>query len=123
MDETQNSSMRRNDSSLYTGLGFIIVGVIFLLRNLDIITFGRNWWALFFLIPISYLLRDVLRYRRDDNRKFPSKARGSLIGLISVSTVMLIFLFGMNWGMIWPVFIVIGGLSLILASMGRKHRS
>ena len=105
---------RRSEYPLIVGLGFILLGLLFLLRNFDIITFGRHWWALFFLIPITFLLSEVLHQRKRSQGKFPPEARGSLIGLVTLLTLMVIFLFGLNWGVVWPVFIIIGGLSVLL---------
>ena len=109
---------RRSDSSLFVGLALLIIGTIFLLRNFDLIDLGQRWWACFFLIPISYLLTDIMRRHRDDEGSFPYNAVGSLLGVATLVAVMFIFLFGLGWGTIWPVFIIIGGLSLLLRNVG-----
>ena len=111
-----SDSVRRNDRIPFVGLGLLIVGIIFLLRNFKIIHIGRRWWTFFFLIPISYLVIDILRRRQTDQGTFPTQARGSWIALVTLVVVMVIFLLGMDWGIIWPVFIVIGGLSLMLSA-------
>jgi len=104
----------RQDGSLIIGLIIILIGLIFLLRNFDILDLGHRWWALFFLIPVSYLFAEVWRSWRTSGGKFPQQARGSLIGLVTLLVLMFIFLLGLNWGLVWPVFIIIGGLSLLL---------
>jgi hypothetical protein len=96
---------KRRGYSPFVGLAFTIVGLIFLLHNLDVIRISHRWWALFFLIPISYLLSDLMRGRQ---------YRRSLIGLITLVFMMVILLLGLNWGVVWPVFIIIGGLSVLL---------
>src|SRR5512140_788630 len=112
---TDQSSERHNESAFPIGIACIVIGAIFLLRNFDIISFGHNWWALFFLIPISFLARDILNRRKASGGARAVEARGSWIGLIMLTTVMVIFLFSLHWGVIWPIFIVLGGLSLLLA--------
>ena len=109
---------RRTDSSFFVGLALLIIGIIFLLRNFELIDLGRRWWALFFLIPISYLLTDIMRRHRADEGRFPYDVIGSLIGVATLVAVMLIFLLNLGWGTIWPVFIIIGGLSLLLRNVG-----
>ncbi len=108
----QPAEEKRRNTSLLPGFAIILLGLIFLLSNLDIISIGHTWWALFFLIPISFLLTDMLQ-RNNGRYRW-----GSLIGLITCTTLMVIFLFDMDWGIIWPIFIVIGGLSVLLAG---KH--
>src|ERR1700741_307254 len=96
-----------NRKSFPFGLIFIVLGVIFLLRNFDIIDIGHRWWTLFFLLPITYLMTDILQRRKSNQGKIPPEARGSMIGLITLVTVMTIFVLELNWGMVWPVFIII----------------
>jgi hypothetical protein len=104
----------RNRYISIVGLTVTTLGLIFLLRNLDVIRIGHRWWALFFLIPISYLLTNVMHPRRDAGGSFMADMRSSLIGLVTLSAVMLIFLLGLHWGAVWPILIIIGGLSLLL---------
>ncbi len=109
------ATSHRAQYSLAAGGIFIILGVLFLLRNLDVIRLGHRWWALFFLIPIFYLFTDILRYRQRSGGGMPREARGPIIGLIVLLFVMSVFLIGMSWALIWPVFIIIGGLAVLLA--------
>ena len=112
MDEPTQS--KNQDHSIIIGIVIIIIGAIFLLGNFNVIEIGDRWWALFFLIPISFMVSDIWRRRQINQGKIPAAARGSFIGLIILSVVMFAFLLDLDWGVIWPVFIIIGGLSLIL---------
>jgi hypothetical protein len=106
-DDKQNYPM-------IAAVALIVIGVVFLLRNFDVVDFGSNWWALFMLIPIAYSLSTVWRHRRENAGKFPPAARGALVGAAAMTVVMVIFLFGLNWGMMWPVFLIIGGVAMML---------
>ncbi len=110
MDTAQRTS---RDSGIGPGIGVIIVGILFLMNNFDIIDLGGRWWALFFIIPIAFLATDVLRYRTETG--LSSRARGPLIGLLWLVSLMIIFLFGINWGVIWPVTIILAGLMVLLS--------
>lgn len=99
-------SGKKDNYSPFIGLAFIVVGLILLLRNLDVIRIGHRWWALFFLIPIAYLLSDVMHGRQN---------RRSLVGIVILVSMMVIFLLGVSWAVVWPVAIIVGGLSLLLA--------
>jgi hypothetical protein len=98
---------------MIAAIALIVIGVVFLLRNFDVVDFGSNWWALFILIPIAYSLSTAWRRRRENAGKFPPAARGALIGAAGMTVVMVIFLFGLSWGMMWPVFLIIGGMAMI----------
>jgi len=111
----QPTKHTRQDYSIITGIVIIIIGTIFLLENFNVIEIGERWWALFFLIPISFMVSDIWRRRQNNQGKIPVTARGSFIGLIVLSVVMFTFLLELDWAVIWPVFIIIGGLSLILS--------
>jgi hypothetical protein len=114
MNQTQTDA--RQNYPMIAAIALIIIGAVFLLRNLDMIQFGRNWWALFMLIPIAYSLSAVWRYRQKSAGKFPPEARGPLIGAVTLTVVMAIFLFGLGWGAMWPVFLIIGGVAMIFGA-------
>jgi hypothetical protein len=114
MNETPNDN--RQNYPLIAAIALIIIGAVFLLRNLDIIRLGRNWWALFMLIPIAYSLASAWRRRRESVGKFTPEVRNSLIGAVTLTVVMAIFLFGLSWGAMWPVFLIIGGVAMIFGA-------
>jgi hypothetical protein len=97
---------KRDRNSTFIGLSFTIVGLILLLQNLEVIRLGHRWWALFFLIPIAYLLSDLMKGRQN---------RRTIVGLVAIFAMMVIFLLGVSWSLVWPVFIIIGGLAFLLA--------
>jgi len=114
MDATPQE--RRSFNALIPALAFIVIGAIFLLRNFDMLEVGHNWWAFFLLIPIAYSAANFWRFRRASGGTFSPEMRNALIGMISMSFIMCVFLFGWNWGALWPVFLIIGGLSMLLGA-------
>ena len=110
----------QQNHSLLGGLALILIGGIFMLRNFDVIYIGHNWWALFFLIPISYSLSAAFTRRRENGGTFPAEARGSLIGAAVLALVMCIFLFNLNWGAMWPVFLILGGIAVIFGARSQS---
>lgn len=97
------------------GLIFIALGVFFLLRNYTDFEL-ENWWALFILIPAFGALGNFWRSYRSDGR-MTGEATGSLIGALLLGTVAAIFLLGLSWGMMWPVFLIIAGLGALFSGM------
>lgn len=100
------------------GLALIIVGVLFMLGNFTGFRLD-NWWALFIFIPAMGAFGSFLssvRRKGGMNRE----AFGSLIGALIITTVALIFLLGLNWGTIWPIFLIIGGIGALFSGMFKE---
>ena len=112
----QSTSNPQPNYSIAAAVALIVIGGIFLLRNFDVIDIGRNWWAWFMLIPIAYIFSSAWRRRQENDGKFPPAARNSLVSGAVLVLVMCIFLFDLNWGMIWPVFLILGGLSVLVGA-------
>ncbi len=103
---------------IWGGLALIVIGGIFLARNFDLVYFGRHWWAFFLLIPLFYTFSAYQRHRRAAGGKFTPEARNSFIGMLSIAFIMCVFLFELRWHAVWPVFIIIAGVSMLL---GPRH--
>lgn len=94
------------------GVILIAIGVIFLFSNISGF-YLNNWWALFILIPaIGSFGKAWNGYR--ENGRLDGEARGGLIGGLILTLVASAFLFNLDWGMIWPLFLIIGGVGALL---------
>jgi hypothetical protein len=94
------------------GVVLILVGSVLLFANLTGYEL-RNWWALFILIPaISNFNQAYAAYR--SSGKFDKG--GVTFAFWGLFFVLLsgTFLLGFSIGAIWPVFLILGGLMLIL---------
>ena len=105
----------RDNSSWIAGVAIIAVGVIFLLGNFTNFHLD-NWWALFILIPGLMTFANAWRARQEDGH-WSKRARGSIIGGLAITLVALIFLFNLDWGKIWPVFLILGGVAALLGGL------
>ncbi len=109
--ETQTTQPRRHDN-WFPGVVLIAIGVIFLLKQVTGFHIN-NWWALFILIPaISNFRQAGHSYQR--HGRLNHSARGSLTGGFILTLIASAFLFNLEWGYIWPLFLIIGGLSALL---------
>lgn len=104
------------------GLVVIAVGVVFLLQNFGIsLPFMRlhNWWALFILLgavpSLGYALQ---RYRTVG--KADGRVLHSLLSATAVVMVALFFLLELSWGLWWPLFVIYGGLWMLVKD-GRRR--
>lgn len=120
MNNPQNQNPIRNSGAWIAGVVLIVVGAIFLLQNLNILSGFpfNNWWALFILIPA---VASFYRAWQDvqANGHLGQAGRSSLIGGLVLIFIASVFLLDLNWSVIWPVFIIIAGLSALLGGVLR----
>lgn len=105
-------AQRRWENNWIGGIVLIAIGVIFLLSNLTNF-YINNWWALFILIPAVANFGNAWRNYQAHGHLSRS-ARGSLTGGIILTLIASAFLFNLDWGLIWPLFLIVGGLSAVL---------
>lgn len=102
------------NNSWVAGVILIAIGLVFLATNLGGFALN-NWWALFILIPAAFTFGNAFTDYKENGR-LTKKGRGDLTGGLIMSFIGCIFLFGWDWGKIWPVFLIIGGISALLSS-------
>ncbi|MEZ4865247.1 MAG: hypothetical protein R3C14_28275 [Caldilineaceae bacterium] len=96
------------------GAVLILLGAIFLLQNMGLITNFANWWALFLLIPAASALITAWNLYQQADQQWTSAATGSLIGGGILLLLAAAFLFGFDFGLVWPFLLIAGGLALLL---------
>jgi hypothetical protein len=110
----------QNTSGWVGGVILIALGVIFLAQNLIPGFYIHNWWALFILFPAFGAFSTAYTSYRNAGR-FTSAVRGSLTGGLILSFVAAIFLFNWSWEKLWPVFIILAGLGILLNTIGERR--
>ena len=101
-----------------TGLLLIALGLIFLLLNAGLVPSTGNWWALLILLPALLLVVTAWRQYRADGA-LTRRVAGTLSGALFPLTVALMFLLDLDWGRLWPVFVILPGLSMLLRGHAR----
>lgn len=97
------------------GLILIAIGAFFLVNNFTNFHL-TNWWALFILIPAFGSLSNFVRAYSVSGR-LSGEARSSLIWGLILTFIAATFIFGWNWGIVWPVLLIIGGLGALLSGL------
>ena len=118
INDQPGGGRRRSSNAWMGGVILIVIGVVFLLGNVSDFRLD-NWWALFILIPAVASLGNAWREYRGSDRRFTGSVRGSLVGGLILLVVTGIFLFNLDWGRVWPVFVIIAGLGALLAGIIR----
>jgi predicted lipid-binding transport protein (Tim44 family) len=107
---------RRASSAAMGWIGgaiLIMVGGIFLTRNFGLGIDG-NWWAFFILIPALTTGGTAMAlFRANDNRLNRASA-GAFASSVSLVVLAAIFLLELDWSRVWPVFMILAGLSTLL---------
>ncbi len=111
----------RGWSNGWFGVALIALGLVFLVQNY----LGyelHNWWALFILIPAIGSFGAAYSLWREHGSA--TAAAGSLTMGILFTAVAAIFLLGLPWGRVWPVFIILAGLAMLLPNLiTRRERT
>jgi hypothetical protein len=108
----------RGDRSWVVGLALIAVGGVLLSQQflgLQLV----NWWALFLLIPAFGAFESAARRYQERGTAFSGSVTGSFITGLSLLAVTVIFLFGLDWSTIWPIFLILAGIGALLGAIFR----
>jgi hypothetical protein len=112
--ERRRARASRRGGGWIAGVVLILLGLVFLLQNFGRFSF-ENWWAVFILIPALGSFASAWNTYQDSGG-FTAAVRGPLVGGLILTTIALIFLFNISFGIYWPVLLILGGL-LILATV------
>lgn len=108
---------RHSNSAPWIGGAILIVlGIFFLLRNVGFVSLN-NWWALFILIPAIGSFGTAWSIYRNNGGRLTNAVRGPIIGGLILTMVALAFLLSLNWGVIWPAFLIIIGLGALITAL------
>lgn len=111
---SKTPSTNRN-GAVIGGIVLIGLGVIFLLQNFGLFYIG-NWWALFILLGTAVAWGSAWHIYQNNGQRITPAVSGAFIGGIFPLAVALIFLFNLNWSTMWPVFLIIAGVSVLSRS-------
>lgn len=112
-EQLDGAQRGRRGGAAWGGVILIVLGITFLLQNLGVLGRDFNWWAIFILIPaIGSMGAAWAAFRRSGGR-FNAIVRSSLSSGAIVLAVALMFLFGVNWAVWWPLMLIVPGLALL----------
>lgn len=114
MNPTLSPRPARRRSALINGLLLVLLGVIFLLRNMNLISREFNWWALFILLPALGSLWGAWELFQRQGGRVTSGVRGLLGGGLIILTVAGMFLLDLDWTRWWPLMLIMPGVAMAL---------
>lgn len=110
---------RDRNNTWLGGLVLIAIGLIFLIQNFAGISFG-NWWALFILIPAVWAFSRAWSLYREDG-KITHRVANAVYGGIFPFIVAMIFLLNLDWGRIWPIFLIAAGIGVAFGLSDKRQ--
>ncbi len=111
----EGSTGKMKQPAWIAGAVLIVVGIVFIVRTVAGFSL-ENWWALFILIPAIGSLWTAGALFMKNNRHFTAASRGPLIGGMVLLVVTTVFLLNLDWGRIWPVFLIVIGVGSLLSA-------
>lgn len=123
METSEDKTLQLGWSRVASGLVVVLVGVLFLLRNFGIrLPFMalHNWWALFILLgAVPSLAVAFQRFHRTS--QVDRLVLHSLLSAAAVILVAIFFLLDLDWSLWWPLFVIYGGLWVLLGGRRGRH--
>ncbi|HVX05553.1 MAG TPA: hypothetical protein VHA71_10610 [Rhodanobacteraceae bacterium] len=106
---------------LFPAVAIIAIGALFLANNLGYnlawLDHG-NWWALIILVAAFAPLTRAWEVYRARGR-LDAEVAYCLLSAGAVVLVACMFLFSLDWGVWWPLFVILGGLYTLVPH--RRH--
>ncbi len=114
-ENPEKNKSPNQSSNIWVGMMLILLGIVFFAQRLGSFTL-RNWWALFILIPaLSAFATAFTMWRKDG--KFHFGVWSTLYGGLFPLLVAGMFLFDLDWGVYWPLFIILPGFGTMLSGL------
>lgn len=99
------------------GIVVLAIGVVLLMGNFGF-HLPPRWWAALILIPAVAALVSAIRFYRIDGGGSARVTASAIGGLVLLALALALF-FGVNWGLFWPVILILVGIGMVSRSYWR----
>jgi len=113
--EVREKPKKRDPGSAWFGIALIFLGIIFFAQQFGNFKF-YNWWAVFILIPAFSAFGGAFRMWQKSG-KFHIGVWSTLYGGLFPLLVALMFLFDLDWGKYWPLFVIVPGFGTLISGL------
>ncbi len=110
---------QRHTAGWIGGIILILIGATFLIQNLTGFQL-HNWWALFILIPAVNSVVTAWNNYHAGGGQFTRAVTGPLIGGLLLIFLVVMFLFGLDFGKYWPIFLILAGLAALASAFQKS---
>lgn len=115
--ERQERRAARGESGWIFGIILVLLGVLLWLQNMNAVTIS-NWWALFILLPAFGALASAWRMYSRQQEVSAGVISSFFFGVVLLG-VVVVFVFNLTlyWGIVLPVLLIFGGVSMLLPAI------
>lgn len=117
MTDKQTSQIKHNcNGHAEMGVGFIIVGTLFLLKTFNILPFEWHWYFYAIAVFVGIGIVQIVQLHK------PRKIVEGVISLVMAAWFYLSFsgVWGLSPTTTWPIVLILGGLSIMLQSQSKQ---
>jgi hypothetical protein len=111
---------RPSSGSIWFPVALMIIGFIFLAQQIGNFEFN-NWWAFFILIPAFSSFGTAYGIWQR-TRRFTFGVWSTFYGGLFPLLVALMFLFNLDWGRYWPLFVILPGVGMMISGLPIKRQ-
>ena len=118
-----NTPSRHLQWRIFPAVAIIAIGLLFLANNLgyNLASLDRgNWWAVIILLAAFAPLTHAYERHRAIG-KVDAEVTHSLLCASGVVLVGVLFLYELDWGTWWPLFVILGGLFTLIPQRRRHY--
>jgi len=109
---------------IFPAIAIIAIGLLFLANNLGydlaFLDRGNGWAVIILLAAFAPLTHAYERYRTVG--KVDAEVMYSVLSAAGVVLVSVLFLFQLDWGTWWPLFVILGGLFTLIPQRHQCRR-
>ena len=105
-----DADVRRAGASWTCGLAMIGLGVLLLLHNLGLWSFGPRAWALLILVPALGAAATAVALYRHAGDQATAAVVGAATSAAILAFISAMLVFDFSWSLLWPMFLIIPGL-------------
>lgn len=103
------------------GIMVMLIGIVLLFHALGWLALPTNWWALAILIPVGASAWGA--WQRAETVGYWDRAAVTTLATAGFPlAVALIFLFDLDWAVVWPVFPIIAGMVMLAGALTPDER-
>ncbi len=107
------------------GAILILLGIYFLLQTFGLLNVFRflpgNMWSLLLLIPTGLLAYNAWQVYQANGQQLNREVRSKAIGAGVLAILFLVSFWNLDWGKVWPVFLIVGGLAVLFGAVGSRR--
>lgn len=108
------------DGRIIGGMILVGIGVMLFLQALGFLPDDFSWWTFFLIVPgLALIVSSIGAYL--NTGQWNEDIGGKSFGGVMLLFIGAIFLFDLSWGLVWPFFLILPGIALLIGWIGNEE--